>query len=185
MRVTDFTDGTSNTLLVVEAETAVPWTKPEDIPYAATGKLPRLGGPFKHVFHAAFADGAVYALSKGVDEAALRAFITRAGGEVADRDEFTEPVTNTNVDELRKENQRLEQAVAKAEAELRELRRQRRKEALQGDVRAETVTVTEALQREQKQLRRELDRLRQQVEEEKAGLERLDKTKEKPAPRGP
>ncbi|WP_410969410.1 hypothetical protein, partial [Salmonella sp. SAL04284] len=29
----EITDGTSNTLLVVESNDAVPWTKPDDLPY--------------------------------------------------------------------------------------------------------------------------------------------------------
>src|SRR5439155_1388856 len=33
LRIGDFTDGTSNTILVAEAARAVPWTKPEDLPY--------------------------------------------------------------------------------------------------------------------------------------------------------
>lgn len=33
-------------LLVVEAASSVPWTKPEDLPYDPQGSLPRLGGIF-------------------------------------------------------------------------------------------------------------------------------------------
>ena len=40
-------DGTSGTLLIVEGGTAVPWTKPEDIPYDPGKPLPQLGGLFK------------------------------------------------------------------------------------------------------------------------------------------
>src|SRR2546430_1113440 len=32
-RFIEFTDGTSNTLLIVEAGEAVPWTKPDELPY--------------------------------------------------------------------------------------------------------------------------------------------------------
>ena len=39
-------DGTSNTVLVVEAATAVPWTKPDELPYDPNGMLPSLGGHF-------------------------------------------------------------------------------------------------------------------------------------------
>jgi hypothetical protein len=35
------TDGTSNTLAVVEAKRDIPWTKPEDIPYDPIGKPPQ------------------------------------------------------------------------------------------------------------------------------------------------
>jgi len=41
----DFLRGSSNTILVVEAGNAVPWTKPEDLIYAPDQPLPPLGGP--------------------------------------------------------------------------------------------------------------------------------------------
>lgn len=78
------TDGTSNTVLIVEAGNAVPWTKPEDLHYAADEPLPELGGLFPDVFHAAFADGTVHTLKKKYDETTMRAAITANGGEVID-----------------------------------------------------------------------------------------------------
>jgi hypothetical protein len=77
----DFPDGTSNTFLIVEAGMAVPWTKPEDLPYDAGKPLPRLGGLFKDTFRAALADGSVRDFSKEVSEATLRAAVTRNGGD--------------------------------------------------------------------------------------------------------
>jgi hypothetical protein len=79
-----FTDGTSNTILIVEAEDAVPWTKPADLTYDPKKDLPKFGGQFKEGFHAAFADGAVHFIGKDADKDTLRAAITRAGGEVID-----------------------------------------------------------------------------------------------------
>ncbi len=76
------TDGTSNTLMVVEAKRSIPWTKPEDIPYDANKPLPKLGGFSKEGFNAAFADGSVRFISQMIDENVLRALITRAGKEV-------------------------------------------------------------------------------------------------------
>jgi hypothetical protein len=84
-RLTDVTDGTSNTLMVVEAASAVPWTKPDDLVYDAKKPLPKLGGAFPEGFHAAFADGSVRLIGKDIDEKTLRALITVAGGEVIDR----------------------------------------------------------------------------------------------------
>ena len=80
-----FTDGTSNTLLVVEAAKAVPWSKPEDLPYDPDKPLPKLGGLFDDGFHALFADGWVQFIKKDIEEKTLRALITRNGGEIVDR----------------------------------------------------------------------------------------------------
>jgi hypothetical protein len=41
----DFPDGANKTILVVEARTAVPWTKPEDIPFGRDLPLPEFGSP--------------------------------------------------------------------------------------------------------------------------------------------
>jgi RNA polymerase sigma factor (sigma-70 family) len=81
-------DGTSNTLLLVEARTPVPWTKPEDVPYDARKPLPALGSTAGRVFHVAFADGSVRALSQRVDPMTLRALISPNGGEVIDHKKF-------------------------------------------------------------------------------------------------
>lgn len=41
-----FDDGLDNTLLIVEAAEAVPWTKPAELAYSPEGSLPLLGSPF-------------------------------------------------------------------------------------------------------------------------------------------
>jgi hypothetical protein len=76
----DFPDGTSNTLLVVEAGKPVPWTKPEDIPFDPDGPLPRLNGLFDDGFRAALADGSVVFVSRKTDEWVLRRAIRRDDG---------------------------------------------------------------------------------------------------------
>src|SRR5262245_54456140 len=53
--------------------TAVPWTKPEDLPYDPDKSLPALGGVFKDGAAAAFADGSVKFLTRDVDEETIRA----------------------------------------------------------------------------------------------------------------
>jgi hypothetical protein len=76
------TDGTSNTLMFVEAKREIPWTKPEDIPYDKDKPLPKLGGRYAEGFVAALCDGSVRFISQNIDQTVLRALITRDGGEV-------------------------------------------------------------------------------------------------------
>src|SRR5262249_5184577 len=93
----DFPDGRSQTLLVVEAGEAVPWTKPVDLNYDPGKPLPPLGGAFGkpvHVlcyeitrragFNACFADGKARFILNDTDERAIRSVITRNGGEEVD-----------------------------------------------------------------------------------------------------
>ncbi|MBX3436427.1 MAG: DUF1559 domain-containing protein [Planctomycetaceae bacterium] len=80
--IRDVTDGTSNTLLVVEAQRDIPWTKPEDIPYSPDAEIPQLGGLTDRGFLAGIVDGSVRFISENIDETTLRALITRNGGEV-------------------------------------------------------------------------------------------------------
>jgi RNA polymerase sigma factor (sigma-70 family) len=91
LRFADVRDGLSNTLFAVEAGTAVPWTKPEDIPYDPKKPLPKLGGILPHVIAGAFGGGSVYPLRKDFDENILRAAITRSGEERTDWKELVEP----------------------------------------------------------------------------------------------
>lgn len=101
-----FPDGISQTLLVVEADTLVPWTKPEDLMYAADQPLPSLGQHWGNVTaHAAslgskddelpvkllklapnqflglLADGSVQTFNASAQEKAIRAYVTPAGNE--------------------------------------------------------------------------------------------------------
>ncbi len=82
--IAQITDGTSNTILIVEAGNAVPWTKPEDLPFDPDKPLPRLGGLFEDGFNAAFADGSVRFIKKTINPTLLKALITANGGEVID-----------------------------------------------------------------------------------------------------
>ena len=78
----DFPDGTSNTLLFVEAGRPVPWTKPEEIVFDP-GQPVRLRGLFRDGFRACTADGKYRFLRHDADQAMIRAAITRNGGERA------------------------------------------------------------------------------------------------------
>lgn len=82
IRIMDLIDGSSNTVMVVEAGESVPWTKPDDLPFDAKKDLPKLGGLFDGVFHAAYADGSVHRSKAKFDAETLKAMITRNGGEV-------------------------------------------------------------------------------------------------------
>lgn len=82
----DIADGASNTIVLVEADRAIPWTKPEDIPYDAAQPMPELGGFFQGGFHAAMGDGSVRFFSDRIAPDLLRALITKSGGETVDRD---------------------------------------------------------------------------------------------------
>jgi beta-lactamase regulating signal transducer with metallopeptidase domain len=84
-------DGTSNTIMLVEAKRDIPWTKPEDIPYADDKPLPKLGGHYADIFIAAMCDGSVRAYSQKIDQQLLRALITRAGNEVIDFQQLDNP----------------------------------------------------------------------------------------------
>ena len=87
LSIVNITDGTSNTLMVVESGDAVPWTRPEDMLYDSKKPLPKLGALFNGDFNALMMDGSVRFIRKSIDEKILRAFITPSGGEVADAPE--------------------------------------------------------------------------------------------------
>lgn len=79
--IRSFTDGTSNTLMVVESKQGIPWTKPSDLAFEEDGALPGLGGFEKEGFFAAFADGSVQLIPSDYDEASLRLLIMRNDGK--------------------------------------------------------------------------------------------------------
>jgi hypothetical protein len=85
--IREITDGTSNTILVSEADrAAIPWTKPEDINIDKLGAavLGPNGLSSHHAggFHVLMADGAVRFVSENISLQALSALFTYSGGEV-------------------------------------------------------------------------------------------------------
>jgi RNA polymerase sigma factor (sigma-70 family) len=118
LRLISFLDGTSNTILVVEAARPVPWTKPEDLPYVPDQALPALGGQFHGHFFALFGDGAVKLISRNADEEMLRRAITRDDGLPIDFTRLLAPLTRRpgtiDLDLLPGEVARLKDALKKA-----------------------------------------------------------------------
>ena len=81
-RFRDITDGTSNTLMVVETKKDIPWTKPEDIPIDLTKDLPEFGGFFteSNGFIGLICDGSVRFFSNNIDKKTLKLLIQRNDG---------------------------------------------------------------------------------------------------------
>lgn len=78
----DFQDGTSNTILVVEAKQPVEWTKPEDVPFttaeALKNQLYLRGG----VFTVGLADGSVRSIFQDISTKTLEAAVTPSGNDL-------------------------------------------------------------------------------------------------------
>jgi Protein of unknown function (DUF1559) len=84
MRIRDFTDGTSNTILIVEAKRGIPWTKPDDIPFDPQKPVPKLGGFDGTRFQVGAADGAARRLDQRLDQQTLKDLIQRNDGHLVD-----------------------------------------------------------------------------------------------------
>ena len=84
LKFADFTDGLSNTIMVVETDKAVPWAKPDDYPFDPKKPLPKIitAPNGKPTFNTLLGDGSVRALKTNLAEKTLKALFTRNGGEV-------------------------------------------------------------------------------------------------------
>ena len=85
------TDGTSNTILVTEADDAVAWTKPDaELKFDPKAKPSFNGAGSLHPggFNALFGDGSVRFIKMAVNAQVFFALITRAGGEVVAADAY-------------------------------------------------------------------------------------------------
>jgi len=80
------TDGTSNTIMVVEAapDKAVPWTKPEDWEFDPDKPSKGLVGHRPNVFLALFCDASVRPISKKAEDDVLKKLFMRADGGVVE-----------------------------------------------------------------------------------------------------
>jgi hypothetical protein len=83
---TNITDGTSNTIMIVEGGTKATWTQFSEYKYDPKGPFPAFGQPNPPggvpKFLVGMGDGSVRPVRQSVDPAILHAAITKAGGEV-------------------------------------------------------------------------------------------------------
>jgi WD40 repeat protein len=81
--IRNISDGTVNTIMVVEADGAVPWTKPDELVFnpRVVDSFQGAGSPHPEGFYASFADGSVRLINKTIDPKLFHDLITRAGGE--------------------------------------------------------------------------------------------------------
>jgi hypothetical protein len=84
LKINDFVDGTSNTIMLVEAATdkAVVWTKPDDLEIDVNDPKSGLFDPDALTFLAVFADASVHKLPKKVDNKNLLYLFLRNDGNV-------------------------------------------------------------------------------------------------------
>jgi hypothetical protein len=82
--IQEITDGTSNTILIVDADQdrAVVWTKPDDLNVDGGDVRQILFGARKDGFYCAFADGSVQRIGPRCDATLLHALLTRNGGDI-------------------------------------------------------------------------------------------------------
>lgn len=82
-KIASITDGTSNTIMLVECEpdSAVIWTKPDDIEFDPDNPFNGLG---QNGFRAIFADGSLHKLPRSLTAETLRLLILRNDGNVVE-----------------------------------------------------------------------------------------------------
>ncbi len=166
-----FTDGTSNTISVVEAGPPVEWTKPADIEYDRK-TFQKVAGPFRNVIMAGMSDGSTFPFKPDLKPEVWCDFIEHADGNVVDHD-----AAEADLRAITKEDKEQAAKLLKENAELLnalgELLIARDKLAAE---QAKNLAVTgldlEKLIEEQQRFRRKLDRMKQEIEQLKKELEK-------------
>ena len=79
-QLTNITDGTSNTIMAVEAEEPVVWTNPNDLAFDPTKALPKMLS-IDGKFSAAYCDGSVRSFKVPIDQEILKLLIQKNDGK--------------------------------------------------------------------------------------------------------
>ncbi|MBA4062628.1 MAG: hypothetical protein C0501_02760 [Isosphaera sp.] len=119
----DVTDGTSNTIGIVEAGPPVEWTKPADLPFDPNKPFPKLARPFKNTLMVGMLDGSALALDPDLDADVLKNLVGRADGLVTPERKKLEAkfaLSNEDVKMARDLLAMSEKAAGRIAAELRE-----------------------------------------------------------------
>jgi prepilin-type processing-associated H-X9-DG protein len=88
VRRADVTDGTANTILVVETNDLAPWTAPHDVAFSSASSLGACGSEHLGGLNAAMADGSVQFIKSTIDPGVLWSLMTRDGGEVIKPEQY-------------------------------------------------------------------------------------------------
>jgi RNA polymerase sigma factor (sigma-70 family) len=166
----DFTDGTSNTILAVEAGPAVEWTRPADLPYDPKKPLPAMDGPYRDRLFSLFADGSVQELNWNLDERTYRLLIERDDGNVIAWEPA--PPSKPETEEDKKKAEQLRNYLVRSRDDIRSTAEERTKlieelEKTGGVPKAEEIpgdASVEELERERRRLERRAIELWEDVE---------------------
>jgi hypothetical protein len=104
IRMVDVWDGPENTIMVVEAgpDKAIPWTKPEDLPYDAENPVAAVGHSELARFLAAYFDGTVHGVTRQASPEVLRRLIKHHDSlENLPADSFVAPTIDFDEGDLR------------------------------------------------------------------------------------
>jgi hypothetical protein len=82
VNLASITDGSSNTIAVIEAGEPVPWTKPADLPFERGKPLPKFGGLYGDRVNVLLFDASVRSVPLNLQPATWETVITRNFGDV-------------------------------------------------------------------------------------------------------